>query len=70
MMTNLINDLLDHAKLEKQVFQLNYEYFNLIEVIEEAFQIVTFQAEAKSINLYLEMEKSKPFIFTKLFCDK
>lgn len=53
MMTNLINDLLDQAKLEKQVFQLNNDYFNIFEVAAEAFQIVTFQAEAKNINLLL-----------------
>ena len=33
MVTNLINDLLDHAKLENNAFQLNYEYFNLVDAI-------------------------------------
>lgn len=39
---NLINDLLDSAKLETSTFTLNNEYFNLYEVILQAFQIVRF----------------------------
>jgi signal transduction histidine kinase len=34
---NLINDLLDLAKLETSTFTLNNEYFNLFEVITQAF---------------------------------
>jgi len=33
MITNLVNDLLDLAKLDRQTFQLNDEYFNIFEVI-------------------------------------
>ena len=33
LITNLINDLLDSAKLEKEVFELNLNYFNMLEVI-------------------------------------
>ena len=36
-LTNLINDLLDLAKLEQATFQLNEEYFNLFEVVNELF---------------------------------
>ena len=37
MMTNLINDLLDSAKLDSQTFELDLEYFNMFEVISQAF---------------------------------
>ncbi len=37
MVENLINDLLDLAKLENNSFQLTYEYFNLCSIIDEAF---------------------------------
>lgn len=33
MINNLINDLLDLAKLEKGLFTFNNEYFNLREII-------------------------------------
>lgn len=37
MMENLINDLLDLAKLESNNFSLSQEYFNLGSTIYEAF---------------------------------
>ena len=37
IITNMINDLLDQAKLEKSTFKLDNEYFNLFEVIIHAF---------------------------------
>jgi signal transduction histidine kinase len=42
MMTNLINDLLDQAKMDESVFLLNFTQFNLIEIISEAFSIINF----------------------------
>ena len=42
MMTNLINVLLDQAKMDESVFLLNYTQFNLIEIISEAFSIINF----------------------------
>ena len=70
MMINLINDLLDLGKLEDNAFKLNYEEFNLIEVIEEAFQIVMFQAQSKDIKLRLVLEAPNTSIFKRVFCDK
>ena len=58
MMTNLINDLLCLARLEKSTFQLDEEYFNLYDVITETYQIMAYQAEAKNIDLLLEIDKS------------
>ncbi len=42
IITSLINDLLDQAQLEKLTFELNLDYFNMFEVISQAFQILTF----------------------------
>ena len=44
IVTNLINDLLDLAKLEANTFSFNSEYFNLVELITEAFNQVKFLA--------------------------
>ena len=43
-MENLINDLLDLAKLENNSFQLSKDYFNLGNSIYEAFQILISSA--------------------------
>ena len=37
MIENLINDLLDLAKIENNKFTLNNKYFDLIETIKETF---------------------------------
>jgi signal transduction histidine kinase len=40
MMENLINDLLDLAKLENMSFTISSEYFDLGALIFEAFQMI------------------------------
>jgi len=37
MMENLINDLMDHAKMENNSFKFDYDYYNLSGLIYEAF---------------------------------
>ena len=37
---NLVNDMLDMAKMDNQCFQLNNEYMNMIEIINESFKVV------------------------------
>ena len=49
MLENLVNDLLDLAKLENNAFQLNPEYFNLSQTIYEAFEILLFSANQAKI---------------------
>ena len=44
MLENLINDLLDHAKLENNTFKFDNEYFSLPDTIYEAFQILGLSA--------------------------
>jgi signal transduction histidine kinase len=70
MITNLINDLLDLAKFENSVFKIDEDYFNLIEVITEAFNIVAYSAEEKNIKLFLQFDSSKPFILTRVLTDR
>lgn len=36
----LINDLLDLAKLDQSTFQLSNDFFNIFEVISEAFEVM------------------------------
>ena len=57
MIENLINDLLDLAKFERNQFEFNKEYFNLSQTIYEAFEIVYKSAQAKGINLVATIDK-------------
>ena len=54
MLLNLINDLLDLAKLENQKFHINEEYFDLNKLVEQAFKTFKIQAEEKNIDLIYE----------------
>ena len=51
MLLNLINDLMDLAKLETLNFKFNEEYFDLPELIKQAFKTVQCQANKKKIRL-------------------
>lgn len=59
MVENLINDLLDLAKLENNSFNINNEYFDLTKTIYEAFQIISYQATANNIELEAEIDDPK-----------
>jgi len=54
MITNLLQDLLDLAQIEKNTFQLNKTYFSLFDTIQRAFAIVQPSASLKDVTLVLE----------------
>ena len=56
MMENLINDLLDLAKMQNNSFQLTNDYFSLTCVIYEAFQMLMHSANEKGIELRAEID--------------
>jgi signal transduction histidine kinase len=58
MNLNLINDLLDLAKIEQCKFSLVQEYFNMETVINNAFKNVRFLADQKNIKLLLEYDET------------
>ena len=59
MMENLINDLLDLAKLENSAFKLTSELFNLPETIYEALAIVSHNASQNRISLLGTIDKKE-----------
>ena len=49
MLLTLINDLLDLAKFETMNFSFNEDYFNVNELISQAYDTVKYQAASKKI---------------------
>lgn len=70
ILTGLINDLMDHAKMEASTFQLDNEYFSMFEVLKTTFGVMSFDAQNKKIRLQIEFDISHAFIFMKLFGDR
>ena len=50
-MENLINDLMDYAKMENNSFMVFNEYFDMVETIYESFHCISHQATEKNIEL-------------------
>ena len=71
MQLNLVNDLMDLAKLQQGSFNFNESNFDLLAVIKNAFEILNFQAKEKNIKLILEiMPEDKEYLFKSLMGDK
>ena len=51
MLTNLINDLLDLSKIDSLNFNLNEDYFDLIEVVSMAVKTVQYSSNKKNIKI-------------------
>lgn len=47
----MINDVLDMSKIEAGRFELNYETFNLDEMIEETMRIVSHQSQERNLSI-------------------
>ena len=57
MLENLINDLIDLAKIENNKFSLNQEYYDLSLTIHQTLEILLFQANEKQIELNVIIDK-------------
>mmetsp|Transcript_35990 Transcript_35990/g.26734 ORF Transcript_35990/g.26734 Transcript_35990/m.26734 type:complete len:109 (+) Transcript_35990:329-655(+) len=70
MILNLVNDLLDMAKMENLTFNLNYSYFNLLDAISEVLTNINFQAKQKQIIMQLQYDPQQVGYFTHVHGDK
>jgi signal transduction histidine kinase len=59
MMENLINDLMDHAKMENNSFKFDNDYFNLSSIIYEALQMLNFSASERDIQLRAQIDREE-----------
>lgn len=51
MNENLINDLLDLAKLDYDKFVIHKDYFNLVKIVQNSFTIIHRSAKLRGINM-------------------
>ena len=58
MLLNLINDLLDLAKIENSTFKLNWTYFDLFEVVRKTGETLDSQLSQKNLILTHEFKQS------------
>ena len=56
-------DLLDLAQVENNSFRLNHETFSLLDIISNAFVVVTHAASRKKVNLVLPQLEPKDAAF-------
>ena len=56
MQQNLINDLLDLSKIDSFNFKFNNDYFNMIDLIKNAFNTIKHSASKKNINLMHKLD--------------
>ena len=70
MMLTLLDDLLDLAKQEKLTFQLNKEYFNLINAVENSFKTLEFLSQKKKIKLNLITKYEQQKFFKQIYGDQ
>ena len=74
MLINLIDDLLDLAKEESLTFTFNKIYFNMIEVINGAFNTLQFISESKNLSTFIiksrltEYLKEKKITYGGVYC--
>ena len=69
MMRNLMWDLLDLAQLDRGSFNVNNEYFNLVQLLGKAFDMLEYHAEQKQITFESKLLTESKF-FTSVFGDE
>jgi signal transduction histidine kinase len=70
MLLNLINDLMDLAKLEKMKFQLNNDFFDLTKTINGAFGTLGYFSKQKKITPTLIIQEEIEPYFKSLYGDE
>jgi len=45
-----MNDLLDFAQIENNCFKLNKDYYNLLDLVQQAFKQLNHNAKRKNIT--------------------
>jgi len=67
----LTEDLLTLAKIKNKVFEINYEdNVNLFDIVNEAYQVLAYNAGLKKIELLFQFDKNKSHLLQNVKTDK
>lgn len=66
MLLNLINDLLDFAKIQNQKFCVTEKYFDFNQLVWRAFKSIEIQANQK----FIALEYDKKIMISQNECQK
>lgn len=69
MLINLVNDLLDLATQEKKTFQLNKEYFNLVDSVTSAFKTLEYISDRRKITTNIHVKQKQLKFFEEVYGD-
>jgi signal transduction histidine kinase len=70
MLLNLINDLLDLAKIENSSFKLDWTYFDLFEVVEKSVETLDIQLGQKRITATHAYRPGDRAYLTRIYGDQ
>ena len=69
MMRNLMLDLLDFGQIERGTFKINNEYFNLVQLIPKAFDMLQYHSSQKNIKFVTQFNGLTKY-FTSVYGDE
>ena len=69
MLKNLINDLLDQAKIENNAFKFNNDFFDLLSIVNHSIEIIEPQARAKNLKVRVKYEKKNEDMLKQVYGD-
>ena len=59
-MENVINDAMDISRLENNKFEINKAMFDFRETVEEVYEVMKFQVDARDLDFKLRISDSVP----------
>ena len=69
MMRTFMFDLLDLAQMESHSLRINDNYFNLNEIIDQAFMMLSHVSNMKKISFEKKVDAEKERCFKQIFGD-
>jgi len=67
---NLINDLLDFAKMQQLSFTITKGWFDIVKTVQNAYHVLRFEQKRKNIEFKLSVSKSDSKTLSHIYNDE